>query len=93
MSLYFYNPDIPSSELIPYAAITPNSSQGFHSATLEWRSGVVNAYEISDTETRLVNTWFVPYGSDSSIGFGFKKDDNGISYSACASKFLYPPDR
>lgn len=93
LSLYFYNPAIPSSEFIPYASITPNVNQGFHSATLEWRGGSVNAYEVSDTETRLVNTWSVPYGSDSSIGFGFKKDDNGISYSACASKFLYPPDR
>lgn len=93
LSLYFYNPAIPSSETIPYASITPNLNQGFHSATIEWRGNSVNAYEISDTQTRLINSWPIPYGSDPSIGFAFTKDDNGISYTACAAKFLYPPDR
>jgi hypothetical protein len=91
LSLYFFNPNIPSSEQIPYASITPNISQGFHTATIEWRSNSVNAYETSDAGTRLVNTWPIPYGADPSIAFAFTKDDNGISYSACASKKLYPP--
>lgn len=91
LSLYFFNPNIPSSEQIPYASITPNISQGFHTATIEWRSNSVNAYETSDVGTRLVNTWPIQYGTDPSIAFAFTKDDNGISYSACASKKLYPP--
>jgi len=91
LSLYFIDPANPSSETIPFASITPNISQGFHTATLEWKANSVRAFETSDAGTRLVNTWPMPYGSDPSIGFGFTKDDKGISYSACASKLLYPP--
>lgn len=92
LSLYFINPSISTSSRIAYASITPNLNQGFHTATLEWTRNAVNAYETSDAGTRLVNTWPIPYGVDPSIGFVFTKDDKGISYTACASKLLYPPD-
>lgn len=91
ISLYFYNPEIPSSETIPYASIAATPNLGIHTVTLEWQRNTVNAYETSDAGTRLVNTWPIPYGNQSSIGFAFTKDDNAISYSACASKLLYPP--
>ncbi len=92
LSLFFFNPAIPSSEFVPYASISPTLNEGYHTVSLEWRGGLVSAYETSDTGTRLVRTWPVPYGIDSSIGFAFTKDDNAISYSACAAKLLYPPD-
>jgi hypothetical protein len=92
ISLYFINPSVPNSSRIAYASVTPNLNQGFHTATLEWTRNAVNAYETSDAGTRLVRTWPIPYGVDPAIGFAFTKDDNGISYTACASKLLYPPD-
>lgn len=92
LSLFFFNPQILGSDVIPYASVSPTLNEGYHTVTLEWRGGTVSAFESNDSETRLVRTWPVPYGSDSSIAFGFTKDDNAISYSACASKFLYPPD-